>query len=115
MNLTTLLVDDDRAFCALAASALEAEGFSVTKVHALHGARQAIVARDFDLVLLDRRLPDGDGLQYLRELLSAQPGAAVVMVTADDDVANVVEALRLGARDYLVKPVDLSDLILKAR
>src|SRR5438067_4827994 len=99
----------------MAAATLEKEGFSVTTVHALHGARQATLARDFDLVLLDRRLPDGDGLQYLRELLTAQPGSAVVMVTADDDVSNVVEALRVGANDYVVKPVDLGDLVFKAR
>jgi DNA-binding NtrC family response regulator len=115
MNLNTLLVDDDRAFASIAAAALEREGFSVTVAHALHAARKALLSRDFDLVLLDRRLPDGDGLHYLRELLSAQPGAAVVMVTADDDVSSAVAALRLGARDYLVKPVDMEDLIFKAR
>jgi len=112
---STLLIDDDRAFASMAAATLEKEGFSVTTVHALHGARQATLARDFDLVLLDRRLPDGDGLQYLQELLTAQPGSAVVMVTADDDVSNVVEALRVGANDYVVKPVDLGDLVFKAR
>ena len=115
MSLNTLLVDDDRAFASMAAAALEREGFSVTPAHALHGARQAILSRDFDLILLDRRLPDGDGLRYLGELRATQPGAAVVMVTADDDVSNAVEALRLGAKDYVVKPVDMGDLIFKAR
>jgi DNA-binding NtrC family response regulator len=115
MNLNTLLVDDDRAFASIAAASLEREGFSVTVAHALHAARKALLSRDFDLVLLDRRLPDGDGLHYVRELLSAQPGAAVVMVTADDDISSAVEALRLGAKDYLVKPVDMEDLIFKAR
>ncbi|HEY6912633.1 MAG TPA: sigma-54 dependent transcriptional regulator [Myxococcales bacterium] len=115
MNLNTLLVDDDRAFASIAAAALEREGFSLTVAHALHAARKALLSRDFDLVLLDRRLPDGDGLHYVRELLSAQPGAAVVMVTADDDISSAIEALRLGAKDYLVKPVDMEDLIFKAR
>ena len=115
MSLSLLLVDDDRAFTALAAAALGREGFSVLAVHALHGARQALRVRDFDLVLLDRRLPDGDGLAYLGELLAAQPGAAVLMVTADDDLGSAVEALRLGAKDYAVKPVDMADLIFKAR
>ena len=115
MSLSLLLIDDDRAFVSMAAAALEREGFSVVRAHALHGAREATRARDFDVVLLDRRLPDGDGLHYLKELLAAQPAAAVVVVTADDDVSNAVEALRQGARDYVVKPVDLGDLIFKAR
>ncbi|HEY3445892.1 MAG TPA: sigma-54 dependent transcriptional regulator [Myxococcales bacterium] len=115
MNLNLLLVDDDRAFAEAAGSALVREGFSVTTAHALHGARLAVQRQDFDVVLLDRRLPDGDGLPYLKELLGANPGTAVVMVTADDDLASAVDALRQGARDYLVKPVNLGDLIFKAR
>jgi DNA-binding NtrC family response regulator len=113
--LTTLLVDDDRAFSAVAAATLQREGIPVTVAHSLHEARALVAQRSFDLVVLDRRLPDGDGLQYLPELRAAMPGTVVVMVTAHGDIASAVEAIRLGAADYLAKPIELTDLLFKAR
>jgi len=113
--LTTLLVDDDRAFSAVAAATLQREGLPVTVAHSLHEARNLVVQKSFDLIVLDRRLPDGDGLQYLPELRAALPGAVVVMVTAHGDIASAVEAIRLGAADYLAKPIELTDLLFKAR
>ena len=113
--LTTLLVDDDRAFSAVAAATLQREGLPVAVAHSLHEARVLVAQRSFDLVVLDRRLPDGDGLQYLPELRAALPGAVVVMVTAHGDIASAVEAIRLGATDYLAKPIELTDLLFKAR
>ena len=68
-------VDDDRAFSAVAAATLQREGIPVTVAHSLHEARAFVAGRSFDLVVLDRRLPDGDGLEYLAELRSSLPGA----------------------------------------
>ncbi|PZR10517.1 MAG: sigma-54-dependent Fis family transcriptional regulator [Archangium gephyra] len=113
--LTTLLVDDDRAFLAIAAAALQREGAQVTLAHSLHEARSRVAGAEFELVVLDRRLPDGDGLEFLPELRRALPDAVVVMVTAHGDIASAVEAVRLGATDYLAKPIELSDLLFKAR
>jgi two-component system response regulator AtoC len=115
MSLATLLVDDDRAFSAVAAAALQREGFRVTVVHSLHAGRAAVEKGSFELVVLDRRLPDGDGLSWLTELKASLPGAVVVMVTAHGDIASAVDAIRLGAADYLAKPIELSDLVMKAR
>lgn len=113
--LTILLVDDDRAFSSVAAAALAREGLPVTVAHSLHEARRAWTAGGFDLVVLDRRLPDGDGLEALAELKTQLPAAQVVMVTAHGDISSAVEAMRLGAADYLAKPIELSDLVFKAR
>ncbi len=113
--LSTLLVDDDRAFSAVAMAALAREGFPVKVAHSLHEARRATQEVGFDLVVLDRRLPDGDGLAYLPELKAALPSAVIVMVTAHGDITSAVEAIRLGALDYLAKPIELSDLVMKAR
>ncbi|MBL8911331.1 MAG: sigma-54-dependent Fis family transcriptional regulator [Archangium sp.] len=113
--MTTLLIDDDRAFSSVAAAALQREGLPVTVAHSLHEARQQVSSKSFDLVVLDRRLPDGDGLQVLPELRTQLPGAVIMMVTAHGDIASAVEAIRLGAADYLAKPVELSDLVFKAR
>jgi DNA-binding NtrC family response regulator len=114
MPLSILLVDDDRAFASLAAAALTREGFPVAVAHSLHSARQAL-QKEPDLVVLDRRLPDGDGLTFLPEVKAAAPRAVVMVVTAHGDIASAVEAVRAGAADYLTKPVELSELVMKAR
>jgi DNA-binding NtrC family response regulator len=113
--LATLLIDDDRAFSTVAAATLAREGFRVDTAHSLQQARRAVAVKGYELVVLDRRLPDGDGLDWLAELRAAQPRAVIVMVTAHGDVASAVEAMRRGATDYLVKPIELPDLVLKAR
>jgi two-component system, NtrC family, response regulator AtoC len=115
MSLTILLIDDDRAFSGMAAAALQREGFPVTVARSLHEARKSIEKSAADLVILDRRLPDGDGLSLLAELKSQLPDAVVIMVTAYGDIASAVDAIRAGAADYLTKPVELADLVMKAR
>lgn len=115
MSLSTLLIDDDRAFSALAQAALQREGFPVQLARSLHEAREAVTKQAPDLVILDRRLPDGDGLDFLPELKTQVPGVVVVMVTAHGDIASAVDAIRAGAADYLAKPVELADLVLKAK
>jgi len=115
LSLATLLVDDDRAFASLAAVALQREGLPVVLAHSLHAARKAIEHAAPELVILDRRLPDGDGLSLLGELKAALPSTIVVMVTAHGDIASAVDAVRAGAADYVVKPVELSDLILRVQ
>ncbi|MFY0528295.1 sigma-54-dependent transcriptional regulator [Archangium gephyra] len=115
MSTSLLLVDDDRTFSSLAASVLSQEGFRVRTARSLHETRAALAREAPDLVILDRRLPDGDGLTFLPELRSQLPGAVVLMVTAHGDIASAVEAIRAGARDYLSKPVELDDLVLRAR
>jgi two-component system response regulator AtoC len=115
MSTSLLLVDDDRTFSSLAASVLAQEGFLVRTARSLHETRVALAREAPDLVILDRRLPDGDGLSFLPELRAQQPGTVVLMVTAHGDIASAVEAIKAGARDYLAKPVELDDLVLRAR
>ncbi|HEX8698986.1 MAG TPA: sigma-54 dependent transcriptional regulator [Myxococcaceae bacterium] len=115
MNTSLLLVDDDRTFSSLAASVLSQEGFRVRTARSLHETRAALAREAPDLVILDRRLPDGDGLSFLPELRTQLPGTVVLMVTAHGDIASAVEAIKAGARDYLSKPVELDDLVLRAR
>jgi DNA-binding NtrC family response regulator len=112
---TTLLVDDDRSFSSLAAAALRREGFAVTLARSLHEAREALALSPPELVVLDRRLPDGDGMEFLPEVRQRVPSAPVLMVTAYGDIASAVDAVRAGAADYLTKPIELADLLMKAR
>ncbi|SRR6266849_491253 len=115
MSLTTLLIDDDRGFSGMAAVALQREGFPVSVARSLHEARESIQKSTAELVILDRRLPDGDGLSFLSELKAQLPDAVVIMVTAYGDIASAVDAIRAGAADYLTKPVELADLVMKAK
>lgn len=111
---TVLVVDDERVFRVMAEEALLGEGFEVTSARSLSGARAALERTTPDVVILDRRLPDGDGIELLRSL-SADGALApvVVVVTAYGDVDNAVEALRAGAADYLTKPLQVADLLDK--
>src|SRR6185312_10604041 len=110
MSRSILLVDDDRGFSSLAR-----EGHPVVLARSLHEAREAVERAAPELVVLDRRLPDGDGLDYLPELKAQLPGTPVVMVTAHGDIQSAVDAIRAGASDYVAKPVDLTDLVMRAQ
>jgi two-component system response regulator AtoC len=115
MKRSVLLVDDDRSFSALAQVALSREGWPVRLARSLHEARRALEAEAPEAVVLDRRLPDGDGLDFLPTLRSQLPDAPVLMVTAHGDIQSAVEAIRAGAADYVTKPVELADLVLRVR
>ncbi len=116
MRPTVLVVDDERIFRVLAEEALSAEGFDVRTASTLARARAELDAASPDVMILDRRLPDGDGIEMLRELRAAdQTTSLVIVVTAYGDVANAVEALQAGAVDYLTKPLQVTDLVIKLR
>jgi two-component system, NtrC family, response regulator AtoC len=115
MKRSVLLVDDDRSFSTLAQAALAREGWPVRLARSLHEARRALEVDAPDVVVLDRRLPDGDGLDFLSALRSQLPDAPVLMVTAHGDIQSAVEAIRAGAADYVAKPVELTDLVLRVR
>jgi TonB family protein len=102
-----LLVDDDEAFLAALAEAVGRESFSTRTATSLAAAKTAISAGTPDVVLIDLHLPDGSGMELLEEL-RAFPGTEVVLITGQASVETAVEALRRGASDYLVKPVDLA-------
>ena len=114
MRGSILLVEDDRAFRLVAEAALVSEGFEVRAAGTLAQARAALNEATPDVVILDRRLPDGDGIEFLKEQRSDSTAAPLfVVITAYGDVENAVEALRTGAWDYLVKPIQLTDLVVK--
>ena len=73
---STLLVEDDRSFSSLAAAVLRREGMTVTLARSLHEARAALSVDAPEIVILDRRLPDGDGMEFLPEVRARVPAAA---------------------------------------
>jgi two-component system response regulator AtoC len=113
MSASILLVDDEKVFRLLAEEALEGEGFEVRSADSLRRARALIDKAAPDVLILDRRLPDGDGIGLLKALRAEGASTIVIVVTAYGDVENAVEALKAGATDYLTKPVQLTDLVIK--
>src|SRR6266576_1493366 len=104
-----ILVDDDVSFQAALAELVRAEGFSVETAASLGEARTYLREHMPDLALVDLRLPDGSGLELLREI-DSQVATEIVLITGNATVDSAVEALRSGASDYLTKPVDIPRL-----
>ena len=105
---TLLVVDDDEANRDMLSRRLERKGFSVTVAEDGSRAIELVRQRPFDLVLLDVLMPGLSGLEVLRELRQSHPATElpVIMATALSESGDVVEALRLGANDYVSKPLD---------
>jgi DNA-binding response OmpR family regulator len=110
-----LLIEDEPDMAALYAEAVRAGGFVVDVVGTLDEAMAAVRVARFDLLLLDRRLPDGEGLNALPRLRAAQPGVPVIVLTALDAVPDRVHGLDAGADDYVAKPVDFDELRARIR
>ncbi len=108
--MRVLLVEDDDGVADALVEALRANGHRPTRVR--RGADALIAHRDADVVLLDLGLPDQDGLEVLRKLRKIDP-VPVLVLTARGDERTVVRGLRLGADDYLVKPVRLAELLAR--
>jgi two-component system response regulator AtoC len=115
MRATVLVVDDERVFRVMSEEALTAKGYEVRTAATLAKARAELEKSTPDVIVLDRRLPDGDGIELLATTSadSRSGGPYVIVVTAYGDVENAVEALRAGAADYLTKPIQVTDLIVK--
>jgi len=106
---SALLVDDDPDFLASLELLVEREGFQCRTALTLHQAKVALGEGLPDAVLIDLSLPDGNGLEFLCEQ-GALDGPEVIVITGHASVESAVEALRNGATDYLVKPVDRARL-----
>jgi CheY-like chemotaxis protein/predicted regulator of Ras-like GTPase activity (Roadblock/LC7/MglB family) len=110
-----LLVDDEPNVVKSCARMLELEGFAVQGVTSGTEAINLYQNNNFDLVLTDLKMPDADGLEVLTAVREHNPSAAVVIFTAYGTKESVVEALRLGAREFLEKPLDTKSLVATVR
>jgi PAS domain S-box-containing protein len=108
--LRVLVVDDDADTRANLADILGLDGWQVTAAGSAAEATDRSDWREYAAVILDRRLPDGTADELLPRIRDLAPQAAVVIVTGYADVAGAVNALRLGAADYILKPVDAGEL-----
>ncbi|MHC4693297.1 MAG: response regulator, partial [Planctomycetota bacterium] len=105
MNKEILLADDEVTFRETFAKVLEEEGMAVTAVANGTDAIKAIMKQPYTVAILDIQMPGADGIKVLREIMRIRPETRVIMITAYGTVEMAVEAIKLGACDYVMKPV----------
>ena len=113
--IKVLLVDDERALTNLVTMALRYEGWDVETAHDGRDAVMKFATTDPDILVLDIMLPDLDGLRILQRVRAAADYTPVLFLTARDSVSDRVTGLSAGADDYLTKPFDLEELVLRLR
>ena len=109
-NSRVLLIEDEALFARAIAKRLQQSGYECERAETLADARSILRQFAPELALLDMRLPDGNGMDLLPELVSR--GISVIVMTAYGEVSDAVSAIKSGAVDYLKKPVDLEELLL---
>ncbi|MDE2110146.1 MAG: response regulator transcription factor [Alphaproteobacteria bacterium] len=110
-----LVIEDNVRLAALMAQLMVDNGQTADVAGSLEEARAALSLVDYDIVLLDLSLPDGDGRDILNAIRQSQRNAFVLVVTARGDVVNRVQVLNAGADDYIVKPFSDDELIARVR
>ncbi|HXJ82397.1 MAG TPA: sigma-54 dependent transcriptional regulator [Candidatus Methylomirabilis sp.] len=115
MKRRLLLVDDDEVFLRPLHRTLELKGYEVLPVQSAEEALDTLKSEDVDLVLTDRRLPGMDGVELVRQIKAEHPDVAVVVMTAYGSIESAVDAMRLGAEDYLVKPFEIAQMLVIIR
>ena len=110
-----LVAEDEDNLRSQIAAWLNDEGFSVDQAVDGREAVQKIQSGDVDVAMIDVRMPGSNGLEVLRYIKKNSPHTEVVMMTAMQDISMAVEAMKLGARDYLSKPIDMDQLVPQLR
>ena len=112
---TILVVDDEHLIRWSVEQVLRRDGYGVVQAGTGADALRLAQAESPDLVLLDLQLPDADGLEILERLRAGDPDLPVIMITAHAGVESAVRAMKLGAHDYVIKPVNFEELTLTIR
>lgn len=110
---TILLVDDEAEFIETLAKRLTRRGLGVLLAHSGQEALDVIAANEVDVVVLDVKMPGMDGIEALQRIKALKPELEVLMLTAHANVEVAMRGMELGAFDYLMKPVELDDLLYK--
>lgn len=110
-----LLIEDNERLASAVIERLSLDGHAVDHAERLETASECIAVTDYDLILLDIMLPDGDGRTFLEAHRQAEKRTPVIVITARSEVSDRVGLLDLGADDYITKPFDFSELEARCR
>jgi DNA-binding NtrC family response regulator len=112
-QVKVLLIDDEVEFAAALSERLRLRNYDTKAVHTPDDALAIIQHYSPDIVLLDFKMPGMDGIEVLRIIRKMDPTIEVIMLTGQGDPGNLEEAMRIGIFEYLVKPIDINELVLK--
>ena len=110
-----LVVDDLASIRKIVFRKLTSEGYSCEEAPDGETALKILSQGEFSLALLDVSMPGKSGMDVLREIISRYPDLSVIMVTSRDDAETVIETMKMGACDYIIKPVNLNELPVRVR
>jgi DNA-binding NtrC family response regulator len=110
-----LLVDDEEEFVSALSERLELRGIEVDSVLNGEEALDRLVEKEFEVVILDVLMPGLGGLEVLKKIKSTHPNTQVILLTGHGSTREGIEGMRLGAFDYLIKPVDIEEMLEKMK
>jgi two-component system response regulator AtoC len=111
MTRHILIIDDELEMCLSLAELLESRGYSAEYATGIRDAAAALDRRHFHLILLDIRMPDGNGVDFLNVIKARDRSVPVLMISAYASVENVVRAMKYGAVNFYSKPIDMPSLL----
>ena len=109
-----LIVDDDSRICDLLEKFLNKNGYLISTVHNAEQARRLLLGLEFDLIILDVMMPGQSGYDLTKEL-KASKNIPIILLTAKGEVENRIHGLEIGADDYIGKPFDPKELLLRVK
>ncbi|MHC5202612.1 sigma-54-dependent transcriptional regulator [Myroides sp. LJL119] len=112
MSHKILVIDDDVPFCEMLKTFLSKKGYVVSNAYSSQEAQQQIKDSCFDIVLTDVRLPDSDGIELLKFIKEHCPGSQVILMTGYTEIRTAVNAMKLGAFDYVAKPITPDEILM---
>ncbi len=115
MKGCVLIADDEKTFRDMLAKVLTEEGYEVATAPDGEAALREIYTQDFELAFVDIRMPGIDGLQLLDEIGKVSPQTSVIIATAYGSIGSAVQALKRGAHDYIVKPLQFDEVLVKVK
>lgn len=110
-----LIVDDEEAFANNIAKLISKRGYDIKTVYNGQSAIEALDEMDFDVIILDLKMPGLDGLATLKIIKGKQPGVEVIILTGHGSMDSGIDGIQLGAFDFIMKPVRFDDLYEKIR
>jgi len=113
LKAKVLLVDDEEDFLKTLAERLESRGLKVATATSGENALTSVEGQEYDLIVLDLAMPGIDGLETLKRIKAKQPEAEIIMLSGQGSIKTSIEAMKLGAEDFIEKPVNISELLDK--
>ncbi len=110
-----LIVDDEEAFANNIAKLISKRGYDIKAVYNGQSAIEALDEMDFDVIILDLKMPGLDGLATLKIIKGKKPGVEVIILTGHGSMDSGIDGIQLGAFDFIMKPVRFDDLYEKIR